>query len=447
MPNDDTIAAIATAPGRGAVGIVRVSGPSTKAIVSQLIGKTLSPRVATVASFKDIRGQEIDRGIAVFFPRPNSYTSEDMLELQAHGNPVLLADLLKQCIHLGARLAEPGEFTRRAFLSGKLDLAQAEAVADVIAAQSQSALRAANRALNGHLSHKIQLVTENLLETRVLLEAGLDFPEEELDVLSEYGVQDRIEAIEKSLNQLLSQAEQGRILSEGVRVALIGAPNVGKSSILNRLAQHDVAIVTDQPGTTRDAIEVQIDVEGVPFRFIDTAGLRESTDAVEQIGMTRSQAAGEAADVLLFVVDATHSAQSLELLDRFEDKNAVVIALNKVDLVQSASQEALPFDYPTARISAKTGEGFQALLATLLQACGWHSEEQTETSFVAHTRHLVALREARDQVRAARMISPRSPELIAEELRYAGDSLGKITGKVSSDDVLGQIFAKFCIGK
>lgn len=451
MLSDDTIAAIATAPGRAAVGIVRVSGRLAPSIAEQLLGRTLSPRRAALSTFKDADDREIDRGIAVIFSKPESYTGEDVLELQAHGNPVLLARLLARCVELGARHAEPGEFTRRAFLNGKLDLAQAEAVADLIAASSEAAARAALRAVSGRFSEEIQEVTRLLLDARVLVEAALDFPEEELDVLQDYDVRGKTRHIEAKLSDLIARAKQGKLLSEGVRVALLGAPNAGKSSVLNRLAREDVAIVTEIPGTTRDIVRADITLQGVPFHLFDTAGIRESDDVVEQIGIARAQAAGESADVLVLVVDLHEAAvdRSLGLLDRFPPQSNVIVLLNKADLVANAGESAKRFEsrYPTQIVSAKTGAGFDALCEALLCASGWEQSEQSENVFVAHERQLHELQEAQRHLAFSHEITAKNPELIAEELRSASNALGKITGEVTSDDVLGRIFAKFCIGK
>jgi tRNA modification GTPase len=459
----DAIAAVATASGKGAVGIVRLSGPALAPLLPALVGRTLKPRHAHHGPFLDANGQAIDQGLALWFPAPHSYTGEDVLELQAHGGPVVLQLLLARCLQAAAsaglamRLAEPGEFTQRAFLNDKLDLAQAEAVADLIDASTEAAARSATRSLAGAFSQAVASLAERLLELRMLVEATLDFPEEEIDFLEQAQARQRLAAVAHELAGVLTQSRQGALLREGLRVVLAGQPNVGKSSLLNALAGAELAIVTPVAGTTRDRIDSQVQIDGVPLHLTDTAGLREeheAADEVERIGMARTWAAVAAADVLVHLHDLTrwpqakyqqaeaalHARISAEL-----PAHAVrLLVFNKADATTGA--EGLPDG--ALCLSARSGQGLPALRQALLEAAGW--QPQAEGVFMARTRHVLALQEAAVHVASAQAHAAQRDavlDLLAEDLRLAHDALGRITGRVSADDLLGVIFSRFCIGK
>jgi tRNA modification GTPase len=442
----DLIAAIATAPGRAGIGVVRVSGRALGRLAGELIGSVPPARRATRAVFRDAGGAPIDDGIALYFPAPHSYTGEDVLEVHGHGGPVVLQMLLRRCFELGARLAEPGEFTRRAFLNDKLDLAQAEAVADVIEAATETAARCAVRSLRGEFSAAIGSLRDQLVELRMLAEATLDFPEEELDPLDRADARARLERLRTALAETLARAMQGSLLRTGLHVVLAGQPNVGKSSLLNRLAGEDLAIVTPIPGTTRDSVRQAIQIEGVPLNVVDTAGLRESADEVERLGIERTWSEIERADLLLLVVDAREGVTAADeaIAARLPQRLRRVVVHNKIDL---AGAEPRAIEQPAGTavyLSAKTGEGVELLRKTLLEHAGWQSAE--ESVFIARERHLIALRRAGEHLEAAAGQS-RSAELFAEELRLAHSALGAITGEFTADDLLGEIFARFCIGK
>ena len=441
MPRDeavsrDTIAAVATPPGRGGIGIVRLSGPDASRIARQLIGAVPEPRLATHARFKAADGEPIDEGLALFFPAPNSYTGEDVLELHGHGGPVVMQALLAACLDGGARLAEPGEFTRRAFLEDKLDLAQAEAVADLIDASSREAARSALRSLTGEFSSAIDALRAQLVELRALTEAQLDFPEEELDVMHREDATRRLASVQAALQDVLARSRQGSLLRSGVHVVLAGRPNVGKSSLLNRLAGEERAIVTDIPGTTRDALREPIQIEGVPLVMVDTAGLRASADQVERLGMARTQQELERADVVL----AVHDAGTLDGLPIDLPVGAARIDVyNKVDIAPAFTAPA-----GCVAVSAKTGAGLGELRRAVLRAAGWTATG--EAPFLARERHLRALTAAAGHLKRAEGEQARW-ELFAEELRLAQEELSRITGAFSADDLLGEIFSRFCIGK
>ena len=407
-----------------------------------LCGKTLSARVASLCDFRDQTGIAIDQGLALFFPAPYSYTGEDVLELQGHGGPVVLQQLLKRCLALGARVAAPGEFSKRAYLNGKMDLAQAEAVADLIDAATEQAVRCAQRSLHGEFSAEIQNVARLLVELRALTEATLDFPEEEIDTGTRDDQTNRLRAIQEKLHALLQSASQGSLLREGALVVLAGQPNAGKSSLLNRLAGEEVAIVTEIPGTTRDAIRQSINLQGVPLHVIDTAGLRDSDDPVEKIGIARTWAAIEKADLAILVIDATlgETKEDRAILSRLPPGLRCLHAYNKSDLAGQASGRS----GDTVTLSAKTGEGMDALRAAIAEAIGWQGD--SEGVFMARARHLDAMRlaEAGLQQAATQLLRQ---ELFAEELRRAHEALMSITGEITSDDLLGEIFSRFCIGK
>ena len=437
----DAIAAIATAPGRGGVGVVRVSGADVEAFAIGLIGRLPAPRHASYARFLAADGATLDEGIALYFAAPHSYTGESVLELQGHGGPVVLNLILQRCIELGARLAEPGEFTRRAFLNGRLDLAQAEAVADVIDAASAEAARSAVRSLSGAFSARIAELVEALTRLRMLVEATLDFPEEEIDFLRDADAFGRLDAIDASLGAVRAQAKQGVLLREGLKVVLIGQPNVGKSSLLNQLAGFEAAIVTEIAGTTRDTVREAIQIQGVPLHIIDTAGLRDTDDPVERLGIARTWAAVEQADVALLLVDAAHGvgAREAAILARLPRLARLTIH-NKIDVTAEAPRVV----GDEVWLSARTGEGIELLRGKLLEAAGWQAAG--EGAFMARARHLDALGRAAGHLAAAREAAAQL-ELFAEELRLAQAALSEITGEFTADDLLGEIFSSFCIGK
>ena len=436
-----SIAAIATAPGRGGVGVVRVSGADISRFAMGLLGRLPAPRHATYSRFAAADGSTLDEGIALYFAAPHSFTGEEVLELQGHGGPVVLNLILQRCLELGARLAEPGEFTRRAYLNGKLDLAQAEAVADLIDAASGEAARSAMRSLSGAFSGRVAELVEALTRLRMLVEATLDFPEEEIDFLRDADAFGRLDAIDASLRAVRAQAKQGVLLREGLTVVLIGQPNVGKSSLLNQLAGFEAAIVTEIAGTTRDTVREAIQIRGVPLHIIDTAGLRETDDPVEQLGIARTWAAVGKADVALLLVDAAHGLGEREaaILQRLPQVARLTIH-NKIDVTAEAPRAA----GDELWLSARTGAGVDLLRDKLLEAAGWQAAG--EGAFMARARHLDALGRAAGHLAVARGAATQL-ELFAEELRLAQSALSEITGEFTADDLLGEIFSKFCIGK
>jgi len=468
MPHSDEvpIVAIATAPGRAGIGVVRVSGPQIDPVVAAVLGPALAarlrPRHATRARFLDAHQRVIDDGIAILYRAPHSYTGQEVLELQGHGGPLVLRMLQARCLEagraLGARLAEPGEFTLRAFLNDRIDLAQAEAVADLIDASTEAAARSASRSLAGEFSAALAQLAEQLTQARALIEATLDFPEEDLEELGARDVRERVASLQRSVDEVMRRARLGAVLRDGLRVALVGAPNVGKSSLLNALAGQDVAIVTAHPGTTRDRIERSIDIGGLVLNVIDTAGLRATADEVEQLGIDRTLAAVGEADIVLELVDATAAPERGSPLDsiplasipdwrqRIGAHAARIVVINKIDL----SGELPGPNAGRLYISAKTGAGLDSLRAELLHRAGWDHAPSDEGVYLARTRHLDAIARTQDHLReAAEHLQPAAlrPELAAEELRLAGLALGEITGQVTADDVLGEIFSRFCIGK
>ncbi len=462
MSNNDSdpIVAIATAPGRGGIGVVRLSfGRSGEAAAKHamlaLCGQLLDARHATYAPFTDAHGEAIDRGIAMYFPAPHSYTGEHVLELQGHGGPIVLQLLLQRAIDtgrdFGLRLAEPGEFTRRAFLNDKLDLAQAEAVADLIEASTEAAARSAGRSLDGAFSRQIHALVEDVITLRMLVEATLDFPEEEIDFLEAADARGKLARIRALLDKVLTDARQGALLREGLSVVLAGQPNVGKSSLLNALAGAELAIVTPIAGTTRDKVTQTIQIEGIPIHVIDTAGLRETQDEVERIGIERTWGEIGRADVVLHLLDAREklSADDTAISARFPAGVPVVRVLNKADLVGVAASASIAGDeVREVRLSAKTGDGIALLRDELLKIAGWQAG--AESIYLARERHLIALRAAREHLATAADHADQNSQaldLFAEELRLAQDQLNSITGEFSSDDLLGVIFSRFCIGK
>jgi tRNA modification GTPase len=446
MPRADTIAAVATAPGRAGIGVVRVSGPAVRAIIAGILGRVPKPRAATLCGFRDATGGTLDRGLALFFPAPHSYTGEDVLELHGHGGPAVLQLVLRRCLDLGARPAQPGEFTRRAFLNDKLDLAQAESVADLIDASSEAAARGAMRSLAGEFSARIGHLVNALIELRALVEATLDFPDEEIDFLERGDAFKRLARLRAELGEVQRAAEQGRILREGARCVLIGQPNVGKSSLLNRLAGDEIAIVTEIPGTTRDPLRHELVLDGVPVHVIDTAGLRESEEPVEKIGIERAWREIYQADVALLVVDVTRGMADADrtILARLPEKVKNIFIFNKIDLSGESPSAREMEGRVEIRVSAKSGAGLELLRTHILQAIGWRPAE--EAQFMARERHLRSLQQA-DAALARAAGQTKAIELFAEELRLAQQALGEITGQFSADDLLGEIFSRFCIGK
>lgn len=446
MP-EDTIAAVATPPGRGGIGVVRISGPATRTIAEGLLGNLPVPRYATFARFRDENGKSIDEGLALFFPAPHSYTGEDVLELHGHGGPVVLDMLLARAFALGARPARAGEFSARAFLNDKLDLTQAEAVADLIDAGSQAAARAALRSLEGEFSKQVDALTERLVQLRMYIEAAIDFPEEEVDFLDAEKIGNGITALEANLRELLGGAQQGQLLHDGMVLVLVGRPNAGKSSLLNALAQRDTAIVSDTPGTTRDVLREHIQLDGLPLRIVDTAGLRAARDDIEAEGVRRAKAELDRADRALLVVDDTQSVNdTIELLQQLPPGLAHTVVRNKIDLSGRAPGIAQRDGMTEVSLSAKTGDGLDVLRQHLKDCVGYRPA--AEGGFSARRRHLDALRRTQAHVVAARWrLQDKAGELAAEELRQGQQVLGEITGAFSTDDLLGRIFATFCIGK
>lgn len=440
----ETIAAVATPAGRGGIGVVRVSGAKAQAVAFGVLGSLPEPRQATFARFRSADGTPIDEGLALFFPAPRSYTGEDVLELQGHGGPIVMQLLLRRCLELGARVAEPGEFTRRAFLNDRIDLAQAESVADLIDASSAEAARSAARSLAGEFSARVHSLVEELTELRVHVEACIDFPEEEIDPADREWQRERAAKLARDLDDLQEAARQGAVLREGLTVVLVGRPNVGKSSLLNRLAGDEVAIVTPIPGTTRDYVRATVALEGVPIHLIDTAGLREASEEVERIGIERTWRAIESAGAALFIEDARGAAgEDLALRRRLPPALPVARVVNKIDLEGGDAGRRDTGDETTLRISAKTGAGIDAVRTWLLEVAGWRPHG--EGLFMARERHLRALEAAKAHLLAAE--SAQAFELKAEEYRLAQSELGRITGELHADDLLGEIFSRFCIGK
>ncbi|MCU7938764.1 MAG: tRNA uridine-5-carboxymethylaminomethyl(34) synthesis GTPase MnmE [gamma proteobacterium symbiont of Bathyaustriella thionipta] len=453
MPETDTIAALATAPGRGGVGIIRLSGPQSLAIVEKIIQQTPKPRYAHYLPFFDEKNQELDSGIILYFPGPNSFTGEDVVELQGHGGPVVMDMLLQQVFSLGAKPAKPGEFSERAFLNDKLDLAQAEAIADLIDASSEQAARSALRSLQGDFSKLIHTQVEALIQLRIYVEAAIDFPEEEIDFLSDGKVENDTQIILSNLKEILIKAEQGCLMREGMSVAIVGQPNAGKSSLLNALSGKESAIVTDIAGTTRDVLKEEINIDGMPLHIIDTAGLRDSDCEVEQIGIQRAWNVIENADQILLVMDeniiddANNVDINQQLLEQFPDTIDITLIHNKIDLA-SKQPEIIKSEHRTEiYLSAKEGKGIDLLKTHFKQCMGYQSAG--EGSFMARRRHLEAINKGIQSVQngLSQLQEFSAGELLAEELRQAQNHLSEITGEFTSDDLLGRIFTSFCIGK
>jgi len=450
---NDTIVALATAAGRGGVGIVRISGSKATGIAQQLLGFIPKPRYAHYCPFMDDSGRQVDEGLALYFAGPNSFTGEDVVEFQAHGGPVVLDILIRSAISLGARIAEPGEFSKRAFLNDKLDLVQAEAISDLINSTSEQAARSAMRSLQGAFSKQVDSLLDGLIQLRIFVEAAIDFPEEEIDFLADSDVVQKLENVEKQVSELLNNAKQGALLREGIRVVIAGKPNAGKSSLLNALAGKDSAIVTDIAGTTRDVLKEQINIDGMPLHIIDTAGLRESDDSVEKIGIERAWDEINQADRILLVFDAsTHDVSDLdnlwpEFMQRLSHKKHVSFIRNKIDLIDKETVQVSSSDYPLLSLSTTQNIGLDSLRQHLKECAGYDSS--SEGMFTARRRHLDALAQAQERIKEGKevLMSHNAGELLAEELRLAQDALSQITGRFSADDLLGEIFGSFCIGK
>ena len=464
--HNDPIVAIATAPGRGAVGIVRVSGKNLGTWIAHMLGRTLRPREATYLPFNDANGSPLDQGLALYFPDPHSFTGEDVLELQAHGGPVVLQLLLARCLEAALdtnpttgrtylsnmRIAQPGEFSERAFLNDKIDLAQAEAIADLIDASTEAAARSATQSLSGVFSREIHALRDALIHLRMLVEATLDFPEEEIDFLEKSNAKGQLDRLQQGLLIVLQKASQGALLREGITVVIAGQPNAGKSSLLNALAGAELAIVTPIAGTTRDKVQQTIQIEGVPIHIVDTAGLRDSEDDVEKMGIARAWEAIEAADAVVFLHDLTR----LHAMDYIAGEAVITRAIgqklsNKVPVIDVWNKaDAAPIHVPAVGVvlSAKTGTGLDALRSTLLKTAGWQAS--TGGVFIARERHIHALRcvESHLDLAAQHLAAQdQSLDLLAEELRLGQNALSEITGEFTSDNLLGVIFSKFCIGK
>lgn len=449
----DTIVAIATPPGRGGVGIVRLSGKNLEPFVEGFLNKNLQPRVASYGSFLGEAGEVLDQGIALLFVAPHSFTGENVLELQGHGGPVVLDRLLQRALALGARLARPGEFSERAFLNDKIDLTQAEAIADLIDASSEQAARCALRSLQGDFSREIQKLVEQLIALRIYVEASIDFPEEEIDFLGDGKVSNDLQVISDQLTSVTRRAQQGSLMREGMTVVIAGKANAGKSSLLNALSGRESAIVTDIEGTTRDVLREQIHIDGMPLHIVDTAGLRDSDDPIEKEGIRRAWLEIEKADRILFVIDSSKD-YSLEpklnwpdYFSRFPERDNISFVLNKIDISQLPVEQRQDHGYPVIQMSAKKGEGV-ALLTSHLKSCMGYTGT-TEGSFTARRRHIDALDRAKQflQAGAEQLHGSGAGELLAEDLRQAQQVLSEITGEFSSDDLLGRIFSSFCIGK
>jgi tRNA modification GTPase len=451
MENTDIIAAIATPPGRGGIGVVRISGKNLKSLAQRIIGYIPPARHASLSKFLDKNGSAIDQGIVLYFPSPHSYTGEDVLEFQGHGGPAVMNLLLSCCIAAGARLAQPGEFTLRAFLNNKLDLAQAEGVADIIDASTAEAARCAVRSLQGEFSAAIHRLVQALTDLRMLVEAVLDFPEEETGFLRQIDIYAKLKALHTELECVRSSARQGSLLREGVHVVLVGQPNVGKSSLMNRLVGEEASIVTEIPGTTRDTIRQAVQIEGIPLYLIDTAGLHDTEDTVEKMGIARTHSAIAQADLVLLLVDSRLGVAPADqiIMDSIPAELPVIYVHNKIDLLEEVSQVENGEGQITIHLSAKTGAGIDLLRAKLLEVVGWQPTNVGEGIFMARHRHLLALAETGAHLDKAIELAQRAVqlELLAEELRLAQRALSSVTGEFGADDLLGEIFSRFCIGK
>ncbi|MDA9211001.1 tRNA uridine-5-carboxymethylaminomethyl(34) synthesis GTPase MnmE [Methylophilaceae bacterium] len=444
-----TIAAISTAAGAGGIGVIRISGPLALKIGKKISGGELLPRIANFKSFKDLNGSLIDQGLILFFPAPNSFTGEDIIELQCHGGRVVTQSILNFCIKNGANLAEPGEFTKRAFLNNKIDLAQAESVADLINASTEEAALSAANSLSGKFSIEINNLLKHLIEIRMYVEGSLDFPEEDIDFIKEGHVEDMLEHLSYTMINIMNAASQGQLLRDGISLVLVGQPNVGKSSLLNQLSGEDKAIVTDIPGTTRDAITIDINLNGIPLNLIDTAGLRETDDPIEKFGIDKTWLSLERGHIALFLVDVGKGITDYEksIVNRFPKEMKRIWIYNKIDLIKTKAKVEQINNDQIVYMSAKTGEGLSLLKKVILNTVGFEGNvEGNQSKFMARKRHLEALEKVHQSIQRAQL-NITSPELIAEELTIAQQCLSSITGSFTSDDLLGEIFSKFCIGK
>lgn len=452
---EDTIAAIATAPGQGGIGIVRLSGPAAKTIAADICHAALPPRHARLCRFRDGDGRTLDSGIALFFPAPHSFTGEDVVELQGHGGTAVLELLLGRCCELGARIADPGEYSLRAFLNDKIDLAQAEAIADLVAATTEAGVRSANRSLQGEFSRVVNELGAEVVALRVYVEAAIDFPEEEIDFLEEGQVADKLRALSARLDEVLAVARQGRLLRDGMKLVIAGRPNAGKSSLLNALSGEDTAIVTPIEGTTRDVLREHIQLDGMPLHIVDTAGLRDSADPVEREGIQRAWREMASADRILLVIDASDPAAARAEVDELWPELhrelpadiPVTVIHNKCDLTGEQPAETSQGGSAVLTLSAKTGDGMSLLRSHLKSSIGYESE--AAHGFIARRRHIDALNRARAALQAGmeQLAGQAAGELLAEDLRRCHDCLGEITGTMNADDLLGEIFSSFCIGK
>lgn len=444
--SSETIVAPASPPGRGGISIIRISGPLVKKIAEDVVGKIPVPRYATCCSFLDAETKQIDEGIALFFPAPHSFTGEDVLELQGHGGPIVVDCLIKRILSLGARLAKPGEFSERAFLNDKIDLVQAEAIADLIDASSEQAARSALRSLQGEFSSKIHDLLEKIIRIRIYIEAAIDFAEEEIDFLSEGQLTKNLISILDELEKILASAKQGTLLRDGITAVIAGKPNVGKSSLLNQLSGKETAIVTDIAGTTRDLLREYIAIDGMPMHIIDTAGLRESQDLVEQEGIRRAHAEIARADLILFVIDVNDQAIDLSIINDFSTENLLIIR-NKIDLINESATIETVDNKTIINLSAKKGIGIDLLKNHIKSLVGFKTT--SEGIFSARRRHLDALERVKSFIQNSQhqLQEHRAGELVAEDLRQAQLALNEITGEFTSDDLLGRIFSSFCIGK
>ncbi|MEJ1990957.1 MAG: tRNA uridine-5-carboxymethylaminomethyl(34) synthesis GTPase MnmE [Maritimibacter sp.] len=446
MPTDnDTIVAMATPPGTGGVGVVRISGSDTERIARVMLGSLPEPRVATYVSFVNSRGEPLDQGLALYFPGPASFTGESVVELHGHGGPVVMSSLVDAAVELGARLAEPGEFSKRAFLNDKLDLAQAEAIADLIGSGTAQAARAALRSLNGAFSVAVNELVEQLTALRIYVEAAIDFPEEEVDFLADHELGERVAGCAASFETLLAKASVGRVMRDGYQVVIVGKPNAGKSSLMNRLSGEETAIVTEIAGTTRDVLRERINIDGLAVELVDTAGLRDNPDRIEEEGIRRARKAMAEADAVLWIQDATEPLPE-RIEEPVPDGVPVTIVRNKIDL-SGDRPGIVGGDSPVVLLSARTGEGLDALRKRIRDLAGFR--DLGEGAFTARRRHVEALRKARQHFGAGReaLQAARAGELLAEELRLSQQALGTITGEFTPDDLLGRIFTEFCIGK
>ena len=444
-----TIAAISTAPGAGGIGVVRVSGPLALKIGQQISGSTLKPRIANFHNFKDLNGSLIDQGLILFFPGPNSFTGDDIIEFQCHGGTVVIQSMLDLCLRLDAVLAEPGEFSKRAYLNNKIDLAQAESIADLINASTLEAAQSAANSLSGKFSIEINNLLKYLIELRMYVEACLDFPEEDIDFISEGNVKEKLQNLTETMAKIIRAASQGQLLRDGISLVLVGQPNVGKSSLLNQLSGENKAIVSDIPGTTRDAIISDINLNGIVLNVIDTAGLRDTDDPIEKFGIEKTWSSLEKGHIALFLVDANKGITEYEkgILKRLPVEIKRMWVFNKIDLIKGKPKIEQLHNDQIVYMSAKTGDGLELLKKAILNEVGFkENSEGSESKFIARKRHLEALENVHKALQSAQL-NMASAELIAEELTMAQKYLSSITGEFSSDDLLGEIFSQFCIGK